>query len=224
VSEIRIPFPDPIEPEHTIAKVHDEIRKSPELDGGERELAVAVVVQALWRGTTRAVDLQKELEGAGAREIVDKARESIGLRTIAEEEADQRFERENANLPPGRDAEGKAFMGCADPNCNAYPLNEMGVPAKVVDRVWWCDRHRDQAGPEDHLPPEPKYVWDMATMSLRAIGKERERLLEEDRERERKAAERQRIQREEAERLAKLEREWQLKNVPVFYEGPRPPQ
>lgn len=39
MSEIRIPFPDPIEPEHTIADVHDAIRKSPELDDdGAREL------------------------------------------------------------------------------------------------------------------------------------------------------------------------------------------
>jgi hypothetical protein len=223
MTEIRVPLPDPLSPDDTIADVHDAIRKSPDLGDEERKVAAAVAFKALERGTVRAAGLVEELEGPGARKIVNEARKSIGLNTIAEEEAHREFERVNASLPPGRDAEGKAFMGCADPNCNAYPLNEMGVPAKVVDRVWWCDRHRDQAGPEDHLPPEPKYVWDMATMSLRAIGKERERLLEEDRERERKAAERQRIQREEAERLAKLEREWQEKNPPVFFGGP-PPQ
>jgi hypothetical protein len=142
------------------------------------------------------------------------------MRTIAEEEADRKFEQENANLPPGRDAEGRCFQCCAAEDCNAYPLSEQGVPIPVPDRIWWCDRHRDQAGPDDHLPPEVKYVLDFATMSPRAVGAERERLLEEDRERERKAAERQRVKREEAERVAKLEREWQRQNPPVLFGGP----
>jgi hypothetical protein len=222
MTELRLPLPDPLSSDDTIADVHDAIRKSPDLDDEERKVAAAVAFKALERGTVRAAGLVAELEGPDARKIVDEARTSIGMKTIADEAAHKDFERVNAALPPGRDAEGKAFMGCADPNCNAYPMNEMGVPAKVVDRVWWCDRHRDQAGPEDHLPPEVRYVLDLATMSPVAVGAERERLLEEDRKREAKARERERIQREEAERLAKLEREWQLKNVPVFYEGPRP--
>jgi hypothetical protein len=57
-------------------------------------------------------------------------------------------------------------------------------------------------------------------MSPRAVGAERERLLEEDRERERKAAERTRIRREEAERVAKLEREWEATHPPTFFGGP----
>jgi hypothetical protein len=121
----------------------------------------------LERGTTLAAQLVAELEGAGARELVDKARESIGMPTTAAEEADLRWERENANLPPGRDADGRCFQSCAAENCNAYPLNEMGVPTPVVDRVWWCSKHRGMAGPDDHLPPEPKYVLDFATMSPR---------------------------------------------------------
>jgi hypothetical protein len=205
MTEVRVPFPDPIEPEHTIADVHDAIRKSPELNDDERQVANAIAYKALERGTTRAAQLVAELEGAGARGIGDRARESIGMKTIAEEEADAKFERENANLPPGRDAEGRCFQGCAAEDCNAYPLNEMGVPVKVVDRIWWCDRHKDEAGPDDHLPPEVKYVIDPATMSLKAVGAERERLLEEDRERERKAAEREQQRRREAEALAEVQ-------------------
>jgi hypothetical protein len=191
VSEIRIPFPDPIEPDALIIDVHDAIRKSPELDDGERELAQAVVFQALERGTTRAVDLVAELEGADAREIVDEARQSLGMNTVGEQEAAERFERENANLPPGRDAEGRCFQACAAENCNVYPMNGMGVPTPVVDRIFWCDAHKHLAGPDDHLPPELKYVWDMATMSLRAVGGERERLLKEDEERVAKARDRE---------------------------------
>jgi hypothetical protein len=201
MSEVKVPFPDPLDPDDSIADVHDAIRKSPELDDDERRIADAIVYRALERGTTRAAQLVAELEGAGAREIVDEARESIGMKTLGAEEADREFERVNAALPPSL---GPRFMVCAAENCNVYPLNELGVPVEVPDRIWWCQRHQDQAGPDDHLPPEPKYVIDPATMSLRAVGAERERLEEEDRERVRKAAEREQRRREESKALSEV--------------------
>jgi hypothetical protein len=217
--QIRIPFPDPLEPEHTIADVHDAIRKSPELTDEERQVANAIAYGALQRGTVRAPELVKELEGAGARAIVDKARQSLGMNTVGEQEADEKFERENANLPPGRDGDGRCFQSCAAENCLAYPINEQGVPIPVVDRIWWCEAHKDQAGPDDHLPPELKYVWDMATMSMRAVGAERERLLEEDRERERKAAERSEQSRREAEALTEVQERYEAQAEPVRIGG-----
>jgi hypothetical protein len=204
VSEIRIPFPDPIEPEHTIADLHDAIRKSSELTDEERQVANAIAYGALERGTVRAAELVEELKGTGAREIVDEARQSLGMNTVGEQEAAERFERENANLPPGRDADGRCFQGCAAENCNAYPLDEQGIPVPVKDRIWWCSQHREMAGPDDHLPPEVRYVIDPATMSLKAVGAEQERLLEQDREREGKAAERTEQWRQEAAGLPRF--------------------
>jgi hypothetical protein len=223
MSEVRVPFPDPLSPDDLVVEVVDAARRSPDLSEEERDLTEALVFRAMERGTTTAAELAEELHGPDARRIVDEARKSIGLDTIADEEAHQRFDAANRALPPGRDAEGKIFQGCAAKNCNAYPQDELGVPTPVADRVWWCDRHKDQAGPEDHLPPEARYVLDPATMSPRAVGAERERLLEEDRERERKAAEREQLRREEAERLGNLEREWQRQNPPLLFGGP-PPQ
>jgi hypothetical protein len=192
------------------------------LDGDELRVTERLVRQALERCVTRVGDLLEELEQVGPtgrRRLVDQARQSLGMRTLGAEEADEAFKRNRATMPP---SEGPGFQVCAAENCNVYPLSELGVPIEVADRVWWCARHKDQAGPEDHLPPEPKYAWDMATMSLRAIGKERERLLEEDRERERKAAERTRLRREEGERLWKLEQEWQAAHPPIFFQGVPP--
>jgi hypothetical protein len=54
VTEVRVPFPDPIEPDDLIADVHDAIRKSPELNDEERQVAEAIGCGALERGTTRA--------------------------------------------------------------------------------------------------------------------------------------------------------------------------
>jgi hypothetical protein len=205
VTAFRIVFPDPIKPEHTVADIHAAIRKSPELNDGERQLAEAVLSQALGRGTTRAADLFEELKGNGRRRIVDAARESIGMPTVDAEEADLEFKRVNRmHVGTGRDADGLAFMGCAAENCHAYPLNEMGVPSRVPDRVWWCARHKDQAGPDDHLPPEPDYFIDPATMALRAAPALQARLLKEDEERVRKAAEREQRRREEAKALAEV--------------------
>jgi hypothetical protein len=193
------------------------------LEGEERDVATWLLLQAKQETMGQLLDHVESLDEDGRRRLLDKARTAAGLDTVDDAEAHRRFEMANAALPPGRDAEGKVFQGCAAKNCNAFPQDELGIPTPVADRVWWCGRHKDQAGAEDHLPPEVRYVLDPATMSPRAVGAERERLLEEDRERERKAAEREQLRREEAERLANLEREWQRQNPPVLFGGP-PPQ
>ena len=62
---------------------------------------------------------------------------------------------------------------------------------------------------------------DYETMSLKAVGAEQERLLEEDRERERKAAAREQRRREEAERLGKLEEQYRATlKLPVGWDPP----
>jgi hypothetical protein len=56
-------------------------------------------------------------------------------------------------------------------------------------------------------------------MSPRAVGAERERLLEEDRERERKAAERTRRRREEAKALREIEDRYVEQAKPINIGG-----
>jgi hypothetical protein len=197
------------------------------LDGDELRVTEQLIRQALeQRSVTRVGDLLEELEQVGQtgrRRLVDEARTSLGMKTLDAEKADREFKRVTRTLVgSGRDADGRIFQVCAAEDCLVYPLSEQGVPIPVPDRRWWCDRHKDQADPDDHLPPEPKYVLDFATMSPRAVGAERERLLEEDRERERKAAERTRLRREEGERLWKLEQEWQAAHPPIFFQGVPP--
>jgi hypothetical protein len=95
------------------------------------------------------------------------------------------------------------------------PVGYGGVPIPVADRRWWCPRHKDQAGPEDHLPPEPKYAIDFATMSVKALGPEQERLLEEDRKLVEKAREREERRRQEAEALAEVESRYVAQAKPI---------
>ena len=133
MSEIRIPYQDEGD---QILDAIDAARKT--LDGDELRVTEQVVYDALSRGTTRVGGLLTELESAGSdgrRQLVDRARQSFGMKTVGEEEADAKFELENANLPPGRDAEGRCFQGCAAENCNAYPMDEQGVPIPVPDRI-----------------------------------------------------------------------------------------
>ena len=219
MSEIRIPFSDPIEWDDSITDVIEAIRKSPELDDEERDVARAIAFTAPERGIVTAAELAKELEGADARAVVDEARTSLDLPTLAEEDAHKEFERANANLPPGRDAEGRCLQKCAARGCVAYPLNEMGVPVPVPDRIWWCDAHKHLADPDDHLPPAARYRLDLSTMGLVAVGEERERLLEENRERERKAAEREQRRREEAKALAEVESRYMEQAEPIAIAG-----
>jgi hypothetical protein len=200
VSEFRIAYQD--EDDQILEAIH-AARKT--LDGDELRVTEQLVRQALeQRCVTRVGDLLKELEQVGPtgrRQLVDEARTSLGMKTLDAEEAAEAFKRNRATMPP---SDGPRFQVCAAENCNVYPLSELGVPIEVADRVWWCARHKDQAGPEDHLPPEPKYVLDFATMSPKAVGAERERLLEADRELVRKAAELEQRRREGAKALAEV--------------------
>ena len=103
MTEVKVPFPDPIESGDLIVDIHDAIRKS-DLTGEDRDVAEAIVHKALSRGTTKAAVLVAELEGPEARRLVDEARESIGMLTIEDEQAHERFLQ--ANSLPAR--EGRA--------------------------------------------------------------------------------------------------------------------
>ena len=203
--EIKVPFQsrDQTIPEAIKAHVDQS------LEGEDRDIAFQLLLTTQAKTMGELIDQIESLDGEGRRHLLNRKRAELGLESTEDVEAHRRFETANRNLRPGRDAEGKSFQICAEPNCNAWPQGpEQGEPLAVVDRKWWCDRHKDQAGPDDHLPPEPKYVIDFATMGLKAVGAEQERLLEEDRKREQKAHERELRRREESERLRKLEEKY----------------
>ncbi len=195
------------------------------LEGDDLKVVEQVAYDAMVRGKTKIGDLLNELEAAGPdgrRRIVDKARVACGLDTLEDAAAHQRFLQANAALRgTGRDAGGKSIQGCHAPDCQAMPVDELGAPVPSAASRWFCSRHEDQAQPGDLDPPEPKYVIDFATMSVKAVGREQERLLEEDRERERQAAAREQRRREESERLGKLEEEYRATlKLPVGW-GPQ---
>jgi len=179
--ELSIPFRDEDE---LVVNVVAAARET--LEGDELRLVEALVHKALSRGTTGAGEFFDELEQAGPDgrpQLVDEARKSIGMETIAEQQGREAFEVANEGLRnvPHREADGRTFQVCSAPNGSAYPLSEQGVPLAVADRRWWCDRHRDQAGPSDHLPPDDLPQIDYATMRLipsRATQEREERELE----------------------------------------------
>ncbi len=166
------------------------------LEGDDLRVVEQVAYDAMVRGKTKVGDLLGELEAAGPdgrRRIVDQARENLGMMSLADEEGHRAFEVANRALRmrPSYDEHGRRSVVCAEANCNAWPQGEQGEPLPVADRVWWCDRHRHLAGPEDHLPPEPKYEIDPHTFAVTAVGAEKERLLAEDEKLRRGAEERE---------------------------------
>jgi hypothetical protein len=223
--ELRVPLLDRSDP-LDLAELHDYVHEAI-ADPTERRVTFEVLFDlATAMGIKSYGDLDdhlERLEPLGRRRLVDQARSNLGMESLADEKGHQVFEAANRALRmrPARDEHGRRFVGCAEPSCNAWPQNEQGLPVAVGDRVWWCPAHKDQAGPEDHLPPEPKYALDLATMSWRPIGAERERGLEEDRKFKEAARERTLAWHAEGERLRKLEEDYRatLKPPPGF--GPQ---
>ena len=165
------------------------------------------------------IDHIEALDADGRRELLDTARTAAGLDTVEDAEGHRAFEIANRNLRPGRDSEGKIFQGCAERSCHAWPQDELGMPTGVVDRVWWCAKHRHLAGPEDHLPPEPKYRIDPETMSPRPVGAERERLAAEDEKLRQQAAEREQRRRQGAKALNEVRERYIEQAKPIRVAG-----
>jgi hypothetical protein len=152
------------------------------------------------------IDRLESLGPAGQRKVLDKARAAVGLKSTGEVDADEEVERATEAL---RRRPRPGLQHCAAENCSALPMDEQGLFIEVSDRRWWCDRHRDQAGPDDHLPPEPKYAIDFSTMSEVAVGEEAERLQREERELQEKADERLRVKLREGEAIEQVRRRYE---------------
>jgi hypothetical protein len=215
MTELRVPYRSE---DDDVTSIADAARET--LTGEERRVTEQLAFDALARGTTKVGDLFEELESAG-RQLLDRAREGCGMLSVEAEAAHTEFERANANasLRPGRDAKGRLLQRCAEPDCGRFPIGPEGFPAPVSDRKWWCDAHRHLAEPGDDQPPEAEYQLDPMTFTVRAVGAERERLLEEDRERESKAAEREQRRREEAKALAEVRDRYADQAKPIHLAG-----
>ena len=151
---IRFPFREPDSPITDVAIDAQDLE-----DPEERAVVRALVLQAVLGGCATAGDLRVLLASrtpAERRPLLDSAREAAGLKSASDIEADEKFEavQQQARLnSSGRDAEGKAFQGCAAQDCSAFPMDAAGLPVPVADRRWWCDRHRHLAEPGDDEPP-----------------------------------------------------------------------
>jgi hypothetical protein len=151
----------------------------------------------------------ESMERSERRELVERARERAGLRSLSSIEFDQAQRQRDATAPPRRDADGGALQICHEPNCRAFPVDRVGAHAPHPARKWWCDEHRHLAADGDMEPWRSSLRWTPTTRGVIDVEE-----LKADRERERAELERRRVRREanqaerreEAERLARYEK------------------
>jgi hypothetical protein len=163
------------------------------------------------------VDHVERLDGAGWRELLDRARQAAGLTPSAEIEAAKDFA---AIQPRGhlRDEQGRSFQVCGEPSCRAYPLDTAGLPTAVDCRRWWCGRHQHLAQPGDDQPPQPRYAigWDM---SLHPLGEEAQRLADEQEQQREKARQRDAQRQAELEAIEGARERWEESAPPITVAG-----
>ena len=191
--EIQIPHQDRSQTIGEAIRAHVDS----ELVGEERDVAFQLDPPSGVETVGDLIDHVESLDSEGRRRLLDKARGAAGLETTGAVDAERALALANSGT-------SSRLKGCAAPGCTAWPTDEVGLLTEVPDRVWWCESHRDQAGPDDHLPPEPKYVLDLATMSEVAIGAEAERLRAEEEQRSKMLQERDKAKRQDAERVRQL--------------------
>ncbi len=208
--EIAVPFQDERDRLH-LGEIHDLVHEAIS-DPKEQKVTYELLFDlATTSGIDTYGDLLDRLEKVGEdgrRQLVDQARSSLGMESLADEQAHRVFEAANRSLRlrPARDAEGKIFQSCHAPDCNAMPRDEQGCPVPAADRRWFCDQHKDQAEPGDDLPPDdcqPRFDW--ATMRLLPSKAEEERLRRQEERRQEEQRKRRELKREQAERMRALE-------------------
>ena len=129
-------------------------------DEEEGRVVSHLLLEASFESEVKSVGDLLELEPERKRALLDRARVSAGLKTIkeVESELEKQAQHRASAARTFTDEEGRRLQTCAAASCAAFPKDEVGAWTPVADRRWWCDLHRDQADPDDHLPPEPKYV------------------------------------------------------------------
>jgi HK97 family phage prohead protease len=132
------------------------------MNENEARIVEVIATDALERGTTSIGELLDELEQlgvAGQRQLLDDARQQVGLDTTHEVERrreDAAFDRAWERLQPPPPPKWSPLQRCAE--CGAYPTTPEGAWVKVEVNRWWCDRHKHLAQPDDLQPYEPPYV------------------------------------------------------------------
>lgn len=207
--------------EQPLVDVRSELRDAP-LDETDTELAREIIDQALFVEGERTVgELLDRLDRSDPerrRAVLDRARTAIGLDSIVEVERRRdlaRARRGDTPPPPSRraagpprDAQGRAWQGCGDPECRAVPT-ESGAPVPVRAVRWWCAPHACEAPPGDLDPWQPPALrFGPAGLEQPLTDEDREYYAAIDREREQEQRERNERRADERERLAKVEREY----------------
>jgi hypothetical protein len=185
---IKVPFHDRSD---TLADVAFAANDLPDDD---RLVTQHLVLEAHAAGDDRVGHLLDRLGSMSPRErrqVLDDAREASGLERSEDIDSREAFEHRNRTLPRGRDPLGRCYQVCHAEGCTVHPVGPSGEWVPHLAAKWYCEVHRDQAGPGDLDPPDdlmPRI--DPATMHVlpsRAeqarLEREAEQLREEDRRR-----------------------------------------
>jgi hypothetical protein len=147
--EIRLPHRNVDAP---VAEIAECARVLPEAERDvTRQLVLLLTVDHHADTVGDALDVVEAADPAARRALLDRARQRAGLPTTDEVDGHERFE---AASHAARVA-GAATSGwqlCHAPDCNAIPLNELGVPVATDVRRWFCTAHEHLAQPGDLEP------------------------------------------------------------------------
>jgi hypothetical protein len=166
--------------------------------GSDRQIARELLFAARLDGFETVGQLHDHIERMSCperRQLLDRARERVGLATTEQVDQRRRFEvtNRNARLTAGQESE---WQICAADSCTAIPLDPTtGIPTTTKAKRWFCRAHRDQAQPGD-LQPRPLRIRRAPSGALVEVDEAelaREATAEESRRRQREAevAERQ---------------------------------
>ena len=211
--QVRIPYRD--RDALALSEIYDAAGEV--LGDEDARVAQQLAYDALIRGTSTVGQLLDELEAvgpAGRRQLLDQARQNLGMRTTHGEEQWRNYEAANAggSSEPPRDSQGRIEAICSEPGCRRFePEPTMPQVIKHVHcRRWYCEKHRD--GHEQEMKPwdgQPRVALSMSGLGITfpeetAREAERRRVQAESLRHQREAEEARR--RGDGERIAKLER------------------
>jgi hypothetical protein len=146
---IRIPHRDSASP---VTEIADSARVLPEAERDvARQLALLLAVGHDCRTVGDALHVVETADPAARRALLDQARQRADLPTTAEVEAHERFEHAN-RAASARASTNSSWQLCHAADCNAVPMNELGVPCETLVRRWFCPTHEHLAADGDMEP------------------------------------------------------------------------
>jgi hypothetical protein len=156
LTEWRLHVPHRSRDDHLIS-VASQARVLDSDDGAvAREVAIRAQIDLGLTSADQLLDYLDRADAGERRRLLDQAREAAGLPLIDEVEAKERFEgaQQAARLRGGQTS---PYL-CHAEGCGNYPVDGFGAHAPVSIRRWYCEKHRDQARPEDLKPLGPHLV------------------------------------------------------------------